>query len=259
MFFLIQTYINTLIKAVTQVSRPSGEEVRILYSESTQGSSSFPSGHTQGTAAFWGYMSIYYKNKILTLFSIAIILLVGLSRIYLGLHFPIDVLGGLLFAGGILLIYNHTYEGIMRQLEKFSWKIKILLSLMLPLLFLFLPGHDKGMLVGFVIGLLIGYQIEGRYLNFSTKAPLYKQIIKFIIGIIGFFGLRVILKAIFIQIGLTSITELGADVLRYGIIGLWAAYFAPYIFIALKLSEKEVIPNAEKTKGIKESVLNDSL
>lgn len=246
LFFLISSYANTLIKGITDVPRPSGDEVRILYHESTQGSSSFPSGHTQGTAAFWGYLANYFKNKYFTAISIVIIALVGISRMYLGLHFPIDVVGGLLFAFIILILYNLLYDSTVNVLKVLPWSLKLVLSGLLPILLLMLPGHDKGMLVGFTVGLMIGYQIEGRYLTFSTSAPLLKQILKFVIGIAGLFGLRVILKEMFIIIGLSDITTLGADVLRYAVVGLWASYLAPLTFVALGLSDRRILIPVKK-------------
>jgi len=75
MYFLISIYVNSVVKATTAVPRPSSDEVRILYKESTLGTSSFPSGHTQGTASFWGYMAYYIKSKVFTVIAVTIILL----------------------------------------------------------------------------------------------------------------------------------------------------------------------------------------
>jgi len=238
-FFLGSMYLNAVIKAMTAVARPAGDGLRILYNESTRGSSSFPSGHTQGTASFWGYMALYFKNKYFTAVSVIIIILVATSRIYLGLHFPIDVLGGLFLAFIILCLFKLVYDPIVIRLQKLNRGIRILLSMFLPLLLLLLPGDDKGMLVGFLIGLIIGSQIEVYYVNFETSAPILKQILKLSIGIIGLFGLRVVLKGFFITIGLSDLTALGSDILRYFIIGLWASYIAPLIFVKLGLSKIE--------------------
>lgn len=239
LFFLISTYINTVTKGLTDFARPSGDEVRILYGESTFGSSSFPSGHTQGAASFWGYLAHQIKNKYFTIFAIILILLVGLSRIYLGVHFPIDIVAGLIFAGVILWVYNLLYEKVAIKLQNIPFAVKIVLSAILPLFLLIPPGHDKGMVVGFAIGLIVGYQLEGRYIDFSTKTSIPKQILKFVIGIVVLFGLRVILKEIFTVVGLVDLSEQGADALRYLAIGLWAAFIAPITFVKLGLADKK--------------------
>nr|WP_243427829.1 phosphatase PAP2 family protein [Alkaliphilus hydrothermalis] len=236
MYFLISIYVNSVVKATTAVPRPSGDEVRILYKESTLGTSSFPSGHTQGTASFWGYMAYYIKNKAFTALAVVIIILVGLSRMYLGLHFPIDILGGLSFALVILWLFNQFYDDLVKKMKTLSFQTGILLSIILPLFLLLPPSHDKGMLVGFVIGLLVGYQVEGTTLGFQSDATFGKQVVKFVIGVAGFFGLRFILKALFLQIGFSDTAPLAADVIRYSIIGLWASYIAPLVFVKFGLS-----------------------
>ena len=239
MFFLFSMYINSALKAITSVARPSGEEIRILYNESTYGSSSFPSGHTQGSASFWGYMSLYFKNRFFTILAVIIIILVGISRMYLGLHYPVDVIGGLVISILLLIIFNLGYDLLVIKLNKLQPSTKMLLSIFLPLILLSIPAHDKGMLIGFFIGLLIGYQFENEYVKFKTTTTILKQVIKFVIGIIGFVGLRIALKQLFITLGLSELTILGSDVLRYFIIGVWASLIAPYLFVRLGLAEAE--------------------
>ncbi|WP_353894476.1 phosphatase PAP2 family protein [Proteinivorax hydrogeniformans] len=240
-FFLLSTYVNTIVKGFTDVARPCSSEVRVLYGDSTYGSSSFPSGHTQGTASFWGYLAYYFKNRYFTCFAVVLTALVGLSRIYLGLHFAIDVVAGLFIAIMVLTLFNLFYDKVASRLDGLSWKLKVGLSTVLPLLLLVPPGHDKGMLVGFAIGLMVGYQLDKRYLNFSNSATIAKQGVKFVIGVVGLFVLRVVLKELFEVIGFSALTEHGADMVRYLFVGLWASYFAPYLFVKLGLSKEPKI------------------
>lgn len=88
--------INTALKSVVQRPRP---ELSPLISESM---SSFPSGHAMNAFIFFALLSFFsfhfFRNKVLTVaitaFSILCILLVGFSRIYLGVHYLTDVIGG---------------------------------------------------------------------------------------------------------------------------------------------------------------------
>lgn len=83
---------------------------------------SFPSGHSLTAFAFYGFI-IYLiqtsklnkrsKNIYTILFSI-IILVVGLSRVYLGVHFFTDVVGAFCFSLGFLIIYTHIIKGKVR-------------------------------------------------------------------------------------------------------------------------------------------------
>ena len=104
---VIVTILNQLLKNILQRPRPN--EFRII--EET--GYSFPSGHSMVSMAFYGYLIYliyrYVKNKylkwtLIVLFSI-LICTIGISRIYLGVHYTSDVLGGFLISISYLVIY----------------------------------------------------------------------------------------------------------------------------------------------------------
>ena len=103
----IITILNQLLKRVLQRPRPT--EYRII--EET--GYSFPSGHSMISMAFYGYLIYliykYVENKyvkwiLISLLSV-LICLIGVSRIYLGVHYTSDVLGGFLISISYLVIY----------------------------------------------------------------------------------------------------------------------------------------------------------
>ena len=104
---VIITILNQLLKRILQRPRPT--EFRII--EET--GYSFPSGHSMVSMAFYGYLIYliykYVKNKYLKWGSIillgALICCIGVSRIYLGVHYTSDVLGGFLLSISYLVIY----------------------------------------------------------------------------------------------------------------------------------------------------------
>lgn len=104
---VIVTILNQLLKGILQRPRPT--EYRII--EET--GYSFPSGHSMVSMAFYGYFIYliykYVKNKYVKWISIILlsllICLIGISRIYLGVHYTSDVLGGFLISISYLIIY----------------------------------------------------------------------------------------------------------------------------------------------------------
>lgn len=104
----IVTILNQLLKRILQ--RPRPEELRII----NESGYSFPSGHSMISMAFYGFLIyLIYKNiknkylkwSLITVLGILIIS-IGISRIYLGVHYTSDVIAGFLIAISYLIIYT---------------------------------------------------------------------------------------------------------------------------------------------------------
>ena len=102
--------VNNILKVIFKRPRP------IIINMIEERSYSFPSGHSMISILFYGsiiYLLNKYKIKHCKLISIILsmlILLIGISRIYLGVHYPSDVLGGYLTAGICLTIITLIYK-----------------------------------------------------------------------------------------------------------------------------------------------------
>ena len=100
---LTSVLVNCVVKDIFKFKRPIGEEGIRTLREKTATGYSFPSGHTQGAGSFYGAMVIYIKKKVMCIIAIIMIILIGFSRLYLGVHYPKDVIvGGIL---GVLISY----------------------------------------------------------------------------------------------------------------------------------------------------------
>ena len=116
----IITILNQLLKRILQ--RPRPEEFRII----NESGYSFPSGHSMISMAFYGYLIYliykYIKNKYLkwSLITILGILIVsiGISRIYLGVHYTSDVLAGFLISISYLIVYISLMNKIVLESKK---------------------------------------------------------------------------------------------------------------------------------------------
>ena len=113
---ILSVVINTIIKNI--VKRPRPDHLRLI----TQGGYSFPSGHAMISICVYGTL-IYIINKniknkllktILTILLLIIIISIGLSRIYVGVHYPSDILGGYLLSLTIIIININLYHKYIR-------------------------------------------------------------------------------------------------------------------------------------------------
>ena len=110
----IVTILNQILKRIVQRPRPT--QFRII----DESGYSFPSGHSMVSAAFYGFLIyLIYKNvknkylkwSLVTILSILIII-IGTSRIYLGVHYTSDVLAGFLISVSYLIVFTHLTKNI---------------------------------------------------------------------------------------------------------------------------------------------------
>ena len=113
----ISALLNNILKMILQRPRPTG------YRLIEETGYSFPSGHSMASMAFYGFF-IYLvyknvKNKYIKWGLIAVlsllIVLIGLSRVYLGVHYLSDVLGGFLVTISYLIIYVHLIKDLIYE------------------------------------------------------------------------------------------------------------------------------------------------
>ena len=116
----ISVLLNQALKFIIQRPRPT--EFRII----NESGYSFPSGHSMVSSAFYGFLIyLIYKNvknkylkwSLMTLLSL-VILTIGISRIYLGVHYTSDVIAGFLISVSYLIIFIHFAKDFMKNEQK---------------------------------------------------------------------------------------------------------------------------------------------
>jgi membrane-associated phospholipid phosphatase len=227
---LFSSLINGFVKDVIKAERPiSIKELRHLRVETATGYS-FPSGHTQNITSFVTALSLKLKNIYMYIGGSILVILVAISRLYLGLHWPKDVAFGIVFGILSIIIANYFYDFIQRSKNKY-----LLLLVPLPIIFIifiFNGSEDFYKAAGIFCSFQVGYIIEDKYIKFTTKAESLKQVIKLLIGIAGALLLKVGLKGV-LPIALLS------DFIRYFAIGIWITVICPWLFTHIKLAGSE--------------------
>ncbi len=130
--------INHIGKLIFAGPRPYwvSSHVRALWL--TETSFGIPSGHAQNAVSIWGMFAAYAKRAWGWAVSLTVIFLIGFSRIYLGVHFPHDVLFGWLLGAVILWAFVRFWEPVGALVGKKTLSGQILIAFAVSLLFIVL-------------------------------------------------------------------------------------------------------------------------
>jgi len=222
---ILSSFVNSELKDLFRMPRPSPEDVRVIMPE-TGGGYGFPSGHAQASTVFWGYLAHTIRKRWFTAVAIVLVFLIGLSRIYLGVHFPGDVVGGFLFGGIILAAYiwvtGRPELGAVSSAR--TWLLVIVVAAAPFALLLVYRSPEAFKMVGFLAGVGAGYVLEERFVRSEERAPIATQVAKVVIGLGGVFALRAGLKALFAP------EPVVLSLVRYAAMAVWASLGAPFVF-----------------------------
>jgi len=224
LLFSLSAFVNLFLKDLFCLPRPPASLVKILHNGVTAETPGFPSAHSQGTTTFWSYVAGETKKRFLLCLGVIFIILVSFSRVYLGLHYPHDVIGGILIGLSITFFFIKIYDVIDKKSVSLSLLTRMTISICLPLvLFAFYHTLYSAKVFGFLVGMGVGSTLENKYIRFVEQAPPKKQFLKGLVGLVVLFIIRTGPKKILPTIYL-------CELLRYIIMGLWVFFFAPLIF-----------------------------
>lgn len=157
---------------------------------------SFPSGHTQSAVGTFGAIAYTTKNRLLRIFAVAIAILVPISRMYIGVHTPMDVL----VAAGIAILLILILKPLVLGKSKKTIPAVICFMSVLAIGYLCfvefyrfpadVDAHNLASgrqnaytLIGALIGLIVVYIVNEKWNHFSTKAVWWSQILKVVLGL----------------------------------------------------------------------------
>ncbi len=209
---LIGTVMNQALKLLCKIPRPWVLDSNFTIVESARAEAtgySFPSGHTQNVAGTFGAVGRFSRRKWLTITCIVIIVLVSLSRMYLGVHTPYDVATSLCIAALILFVLAPLFatENKFHRAMPYVIAISIVLSVGFAL-YAFLHGEsgvdtnnlysakkNAATLLGCLLGLCLVYPLDRFKIKFVTSGKWYAQVIKLALGLGGVLAVKSGLKS----------------------------------------------------------------
>ncbi len=231
-------------KDITRLPRPDVRGVAVP-------TYTFPSGHASGAAVMWGYAAIIVRKTWFWAAALAVVALVGFSRITLGYHFPGDVLGGLV--AGILFLAVSLWLGLRVDRESLTrrlpWSVLLTLAFVVPFLLAFMPVKVAPGLLGYVAGAGVGYLLQKRYVRFRLDGGLVQHALR---GLIGLLPVPMLL------LGLTRWIPMewaAVKFLQYFLTTFWITFLAPLVFgrLGLMVVGEEAARAERAARGTAES------
>jgi membrane-associated phospholipid phosphatase len=263
---LLGSALNDALKLSLHGPRPYWVSSQVIdYARET--SFGAPSGHAQIAVGIWGMLAYRLRRAWGWLIAILVIVLIAVSRLYLGVHFPFDVILGLLVGALLLWLVIRFWKPVTAWLEKLSLGQKILAAFLASLLLLLLsvipflwlkttnwqpaqawaqfatgavtlsgPITNAGTLFGLLAGLAWINQRGG----FDASGPFWKRLLRFLLGVAGVLVFYVGLDVVFglIAPDAEAILPYLLRFIRYSLVGAWVSACAPWFFIRLGLAGK---------------------
>jgi membrane-associated phospholipid phosphatase len=141
--FLLSMLVNYVAKAAGAQPRPFQYDARVQMIREVSGYG-LPSGHTQGAVVVWGYLGSQFRKRWLWVIVAILVVFIPLSRVYLGVHFPHDVLGGYLLGVVCLALYLWLGPRVERSVSErdLAWQLVLMVAVPAATMVLY-PGEDS--------------------------------------------------------------------------------------------------------------------
>jgi membrane-associated phospholipid phosphatase len=259
--------LNAVVKLVFHQPRPFwySDQVQAKTLETSFG---IPSGHAQNAAAVWGMLAASLKRNWVWMIALLLILMIGLSRLYLAVHFPTDLVAGWLIGFLLVWLFLRFERPFLDWLNSLNLITRLVVVFAISLGFIGLgvlarwllsdwqlpavwienfarnfpdePPLNPFNLSGLIssAGVLFGFSAGAIWIfagsGFDAGGLVWKRLLRYVIGLLGALVLFVGLDAIFPE-GQNWLA-FGFRYLRYAVTGFWVTGLAPLIFIRLKLA-----------------------
>jgi hypothetical protein len=270
LFLMINGMVNAALKIAFHMPRPYWYSTEVKALGGAENSFGAPSGHAQNAVVVWGTLANHIKTRVAWIIAIFIMFMIGLSRIYLAVHFPHDVLLGWIVGAIMLWLLLRLEKPVVTWIRGYSLAVQLFLiflfSLGLILLAVIaqltlngwsvpvdwvnsahlafpeepaitpLSYHNFLSSPGAFFGLAAGYIWILRFGGFTTRDRWYKLVLRYIFGVLGVLILYLGLGSLFPES--ETFPAYALRYIRYALIGFWIAGIAPWLFVKLRLASR---------------------
>lgn len=204
--------LNFIVKDIFKVERPYVKNNSIVNKDIKYGYGySFPSNHSQLSMSLLFSIKRYFNINKFYILGFIITVLIGVSRMYLGVHSILDVTVGFVIGFLIVKIFGFIIDKIMECKKYWYGFLFIIFGVIGIVLF---NDHDSLKITYLYLGFLIGFLIENKYIGYKIPKKLYSKIINYLLGIIGIVIIYILIK----------------NEIKYFVLGFYITFIAPLIF-----------------------------
>lgn len=221
--------VNGVVKNIVKRPRPfAAGEVTPARAHTATGYS-FPSGHTQTISTWSTAFAMYFKKRWVRVLAAVGIVAVAFSRLFLGVHYPSDVIGGAVLgvsiAIGLSIVYDRTKD--VHRL----YMITGLLFFPLAIAFLIKADphyEDFFKLYGMLVGLFFATELEEKYASLTYDVVWWKKVLRVVIGIAMVLVIKESVKLIYVFDSLHI--SLVLDCIRYMLVVIVGFGLCPILY-----------------------------
>lgn len=253
-FAICSTLLTSLVamnvlKAIVQAPRPFHVLPEIEGKRlSTATGYSFPSGHTTTAASFYSSCAFAANHRAISIACALAILLVGLSRMYLGVHWPVDVAGGLLLGVTISIATFSAFERLydndtaVIRYSLIVGGLSTVAGLSIAAVLSMEAGNpvalsDLMKTLALAGGGYLGFALERRFVRYTVEGTIGRRIARYVVGIV------ILMMIMLAKSFLPDLATFGF--LRYFLSGLWAIGLYPLIGSKIKIKGVALFPSQQ--------------
>lgn len=231
-YLLLAFTINFHLKELFGTQRPFELDASLLRSPEEDLGHAFPSGHAQAATVFWGYLAARARKAWFWVAAAVVIVLMSLTRVYLGLHYPLDVVGGIVI-GAALVVAARAVDRAGRRIDV-SKALLFGAGLLVPLLVNVVvppPGDESGLLMGALAAFITAPLI----LEHQAPRAIWRKVLLVALGIVITF---VILSLTSVALPEDAKRHAVWGFLRYLVLGWSGLLLAPWLGRVLGLAPR---------------------
>ena len=234
-FFVTATSlsVNGIVKNFAQVPRPFTKGISCVRVDTATGYS-FPSGHTQGFATWSSFFAIKVKKIWLSVLVGVLITLVAVSRLYLGAHYPSDVIVAVVLGVSLSAFGNYLFVKVKDTKKLYLGTFLIMTPFIAYFLYVADPLFaDLFKTFGMIGGMVVVSFLDEKTEPLSYEVAWWKKVIRIVLGVVIAVALKEVIKRM--NVFEVMPISLFIDAIRYFVVVMAVGVLCPLLFKKIKL------------------------